>query len=71
MENELHKRFATRAVNLANLRKEFFFASAAEVRDALAELVGTLLDYTDHEEATAHLQSISGWPVDVALGPQA
>ena len=71
LENELHKRFATRAVNLANLRKEFFFATAAEVREALAELVGTLLEYTEHAEATEYLQSISGWPVDVALGPRA
>jgi hypothetical protein len=71
LENELHRRFAARAVNLANLRKEFFFATAAEVRDALAELVGTLLEYTEQAEATEYLQSLSGWPADVAaLGPQ-
>jgi hypothetical protein len=71
LENELHRRFASRAVNLANLRKEFFFAAAAEVREVLAELVGTLLEYTEHAEATEYLQSVSGWPADIgALGPQ-
>jgi hypothetical protein len=68
LENDLHQHFAARAVNLANMRKEFFFASPAEVREALAELVGSLLEYTEHAEATEYLQSVSGWPSD-ALGP--
>jgi len=68
LENDLHQHFAARAVNLANMRKEFFFASPAEVRDALAERVGSLLEYTEYAEATEYLQSVSGWPCD-ALGP--
>lgn len=59
------------ASNLANPRKEFFFATAAEVREALAELVGTLLEYSEHADATEYLQSVSGWPDDIgALGPR-
>ena len=40
IENELHAHFATRAVNLANPRKEFFFATPVEVRDILLDKVG-------------------------------
>lgn len=68
LENNLHQVFAARAVNLANLRKEFFFATPAEVRDALAERIGSLLEYTEHAEATEYLQSVSGWPADVTAG---
>ena len=72
LENELHRRFADRAVNLVNARKEFFFASPAEVRDALAEQVGSLLEFTEHAEATEYLQSTAGWPAEVtAVGPHA
>lgn len=35
LENELHKHFASRAVNKQNLRREFFFATPADVRDVL------------------------------------
>ena len=62
LENELHAHFAERAVNLANPRKEFFFATPAEVRDALGEKVGNLLEFTEAAEATEYLQSVSSWP---------
>jgi hypothetical protein len=62
LENELHKHFATRAVNQANPRKEFFFASPSEVRDVLMEKVGNLLEFTEHADATEYLQSIKQWP---------
>ena len=62
LENELHKHFADRAVNMVNNRKEFFFATSAEVREALAEKVGALLEFTEKAEATEYLQSVRYWP---------
>lgn len=62
LENELHRHFATRALNRANSRKEFFFASAAEVREVLTEKVGNLLEFREHAESTEYLQSINLWP---------
>lgn len=62
LENELHKHFATKAVNQANPRKEFFFATPAEVRDVLVEKVGNLLEFSEQADATEYLQSIKHWP---------
>ena len=52
LENELHQHFAVRALNLANPRKEFFFATPAEVRAVLIDKVGNLLEFTEHADAT-------------------
>jgi Domain of unknown function (DUF4041)/T5orf172 domain len=65
LENELHKHFADRAVNRANLRKEFFFATPGEVRDVLMDKVGNLLEFTEQAESTEYLQSVG--PSSVAL----
>ncbi|MBU1493698.1 MAG: DUF4041 domain-containing protein, partial [Actinobacteria bacterium] len=62
LETELHQHFADRAVNQVNSRKEFFFASPGEVRQVLADKVGSLLDFTEHPEATEYLQSVRYWP---------
>jgi hypothetical protein len=62
LENELHKHFASRAVNQANSRKEFFFASPAEVREVLMEKVGNLLEFREHADATEFMQSVNRWP---------
>ena len=71
LENELHRHFANRALNLANPRKEFFFATPAEVRDVLASKVGNLLEFIEHTDATEYLQSVSAWPDDSdAPGPR-
>jgi hypothetical protein len=71
LENELHKHFADRALNLANPRKEFFFATPAEVRDVLAAKVGNLLEFTEHADATEYLQSLGAWPENaLILGPR-
>lgn len=49
---------------------EFFFASPEAVRDVLAAKVGNLLEFNEHADATEYLQSLSGWPTDVAApGP--
>lgn len=62
LELELHRHFADRALNRANTRKEFFFATPLEVRDALLQRVGNILEFTDTAEATEYLQSLRWWP---------
>lgn len=62
LENELHKHFADRALNRANARKEFFFASPSEVRDVLLEKIGNLLEFTETADATEYRQSVGLWP---------
>ena len=62
LERELHRYFEERRVNHINARKEFFFASPAEVREALVSKVGSLLEFTEQAEATEYLQSLHYWP---------
>ena len=62
LEAELHEHFADRRVNFANPRKEFFFASPADVRDVLSAKVGNLLEFIEHPESTEYLQSLGYWP---------
>ncbi len=72
LEAELHEHFASRRVNFANSRKEFFFAGPAEVRDVLAAKVGNLLEFVEHPQSTEYLQSLRYWPPLVAHpGPDA
>ncbi len=59
VEAEMHRRLADRRVNRVNLRREFFYATAAEVRDLLADVAGDLLEYTDSAEAFEYHQSIN------------
>nr|WP_240322688.1 DUF4041 domain-containing protein [Austwickia chelonae] len=68
LENELHKAFADRRVNCANLRREFFFATPAEVRDVLVEKVGGLLEYTEAPDASEYHQSFGSWPAELTAG---
>lgn len=62
VEADLHRAFAERRVNMVNQRREFFFATPAEVRAVLLEQVGNLLEFTDDPEATQFLQSRKYWP---------
>lgn len=62
LENELHRHFASRALNQTNPRKEFFFATPEEVRDVLLDKVGSLLEFVDAAEATEYRQSLKAWP---------
>lgn len=62
LENQLHKAFADRRVNFVNERREFFFATPAQVRDILAEKVGGLLEFTEEPEASQYFQSKGQWP---------
>lgn len=65
LEKELHEYFSSRRVNWANDRKEFFFASPADVRTVLLEKLGNLLEFTEHAESTEYLQSVRYWPVHI------
>ncbi|GAA4726562.1 hypothetical protein GCM10025782_26190 [Pedococcus ginsenosidimutans] len=62
LENELHKTFAHRRVNFVNERREFFFATPAEVRDVLMKKVGGLLEFNETPEAPEYYQSRGRWP---------
>lgn len=72
LEAELHAHFAGRRVNFANPRREFFFATPAEVREVLALKVGNLLEFVEGAESTEYLQSLRYWPeLVVSPGPAA
>lgn len=62
LENELHTHFRDRALNAVNARKEFFFATPAEVRDVLMDKVGSLLEFSEVGEALEYHQSRKYWP---------
>ena len=64
LEHELHKIFTDRRVNFINERREFFFATPAEVRDVLLEKTGGLLEYTETPEAPEYFQSVRHWPAN-------
>ena len=68
VENQLHKAFADMRVNRVNERREFFFATPAQVREVLAAHVGNILEFTEEPEATQYLQSRKYWP-EGAKGP--
>lgn len=57
IEGKLHDRFAERRVNRVNNRREFFYATPAEVKAALLELTGDLLNYEEVAEALEFRQS--------------
>ncbi len=59
VEAEMHRRLADRRVNRVNLRREFFYATPAEVRDLLAAVAGDLLEYTDVAAAPEYHQSVN------------
>jgi hypothetical protein len=67
LENELHKAFAHRRVNYVNERREFFFATPAEVRELLLEKVGGLLEFNEEPEAPEYFQSRNRWPAPLSF----
>lgn len=58
VETELHHRFAARRVNRINARREFFYATPAEVREALKDIAGNLLEFTEEPEAEQYRLSL-------------
>lgn len=59
IETAMHHRLADRRVNRVNLRREFFYATPAEVRSHLAELAGELLQFEETPEALEYRQSVT------------
>lgn len=59
VEAEIHRRLADRRVNRVNLRREFFHATPAEVRELLADVAGDLLEFTESAEAFEYHQSVN------------
>lgn len=52
LEARLHETFADHRVNKVNLRREFFYLTPLQVRDALSKLAGEhLLEYSEEPEA--------------------
>lgn len=64
LENQLHQAFADRKLNNVNLRREFFFATPAEVKAELEKNVGSLLEYVDAPVSEQFPQSRGAWPRD-------
>lgn len=62
LETELHAHFRNKALNAVNARKEFFFATPAEVRDVLIEKLGSLLEFSEVGESMEYHQSRRYWP---------
>lgn len=59
LEQELHERFAEKRINRVNARREFFRVTAEEVKEAMKELAGDLLEFADVPEALEYRQSVS------------
>lgn len=57
LETQLHQALAKRKVNMVNNRREFFYATPAEVKDLLQRFEGNMLEYTDAPEALEWHQS--------------
>ena len=53
VETELHHRFADKRVNRINARREFFYATPAEVREALKDVAGNLLEFTEEQRRSS------------------
>jgi hypothetical protein len=61
LETQLHQALADRRVNRVNLQREFFYATPLEVKELLADLEGSLVEYTDDPEALEWHQSSGGY----------
>ena len=57
VEAELHRRFAAQRVNRINLRREFFYATPHEVREALESITGDLISFHEEPAAEQYRQS--------------
>lgn len=63
LEAQLHQTFASRRVNRVNGRKEFFYVTPGDVRDALQRYAGQhLVEFTEEPEALEWRASTSSTP---------
>lgn len=76
VETELHRRFASARVNRINLRREYFYTTPSEVKSALADVAGNLLQFIEYPEAEQYRSSeqlradeSSGRPKGAAIRP--
>jgi hypothetical protein len=58
IETSMHNRLSGKRLNLVNLKREFFQATASEAKQHLSELAGELLTFNDVPEALEYRQSI-------------
>ena len=57
LETALHQKFTEQRVNLVNKRREFFYVTPAQVRDALVELDGHVLEFNEQPDDEEFRQS--------------
>lgn len=55
----MHRRLGDKRVNRVDPRREFFYATLAEVRGLLAEVAGDLLEYTETAVAFDYHESVN------------
>jgi DNA repair exonuclease SbcCD ATPase subunit len=58
IETAMHNRLSDKRLNLVNLKREFFQATALEAKQHLSELAGDLLTFNDLPEALEYRQSV-------------
>lgn len=58
VERQLHEAFAQQRVNRVNLRREFFYATPAEVHEALDGIAGDVLEFNEEAEAKQYYTSL-------------
>lgn len=58
VERQLHDAFAQQRVNRVNLRREFFYATPAEVHTALDSIAGDVLEFNAEAEADQYYTSL-------------
>ena len=51
VETQLHHAFAEKRVNRLNLRREYFYTTPGDVKTALAEIAGNLLEFNEYADA--------------------
>ena len=59
VESGLHQRFEAMRVNRINTRREFFYATPSQVKDALTEIQGDLLEFVEVPEAEQYRASLA------------
>lgn len=58
VERQLHDAFAQQRVNRVNWRREFFYATPAEVHTALDSIAGDVLEFNEEAEANQYYASL-------------
>lgn len=58
IEKELHRIFASKRVNLANPRKEHFYATPAEVKKEIMKLDGSITTFKEDVDAQEYYESL-------------